>query len=186
MSFNYEVRTIHWEKLKAVRESVMEIAREVRKDYRRKSKHIVSVIAHRPITHILSPLSLLFHHRYSDEATIGLIEAAVCRLNTLAARIESSFETRYVKELREMAQTLVNFLSEYEGVQLELFDADQYRDRHYVPFVFECFKAWLRGLDWEAIRAKAKERADRVGTLLNCFYQPLISGFVCEFRVCGG
>lgn len=140
MSLNYDIKITHWSDFKAVYAEVREIAEEVRKEYRRKKKTLVSIIAVRPIKAIISPLSLLLNHRYSDENTLNLLSNAVKKLNLLASAIERSYETRFVQQLRNLAKILVSFLSKYDGVQLELFDEDSYHKPHEPRPVFKCFK----------------------------------------------
>ncbi|MGB5635562.1 MAG: hypothetical protein WBM44_22960 [Waterburya sp.] len=154
MSLYYRIKIDRWSDFKYVVATVKEIAEEVRREYRRKQKTLVSIIAVRPIKTIISPLSLLMNHRYSDEAAFNLLSSAVRKLHCLALEIESNYETRFVKKLRSLASTLVSFLSEYEGVQLELFDPNSYHTPTASRPVLACFKEWLNRFDWQGFNRK--------------------------------
>jgi hypothetical protein len=176
MSLNDTIKIDFWSEFKYVCATAKEIAEEARKEYRRKNKSLVSLLVVRPIKAILSPLSLLMNHRYSDEATINLLSSAVRKLNLLATDLEQHYETRYVDTIRELASTLVSFLSQYDGVQLELFDPYQY----HVPVsscpVTTCFKQWLSSLNWRTIEARIKAYKNTF-TSLN-FHQLEIAGLI--------
>ncbi|VEP17778.1 hypothetical protein H1P_6410009 [Hyella patelloides LEGE 07179] len=126
MSLSDTIRLEKWSSFKYVYSSVQAIAQEVRKEYRRKEKTLVSLIAVRPIKAIISPLSLLMNHRYNDTTIITLLNEAVKRLHTLALALESFHVTTFVARLREIAAILCNFMPANEGVQLELFNPDEY------------------------------------------------------------
>ncbi|MBE9044321.1 hypothetical protein IQ255_07880 [Pleurocapsales cyanobacterium LEGE 10410] len=152
MSLYYTIKIDRWSDFKSVVSTVKEIAEEVRKEYRRKQKTLVSMIAVRPIKAIISPLSLLMNHRYSDEAAFNLLSSAVRRIHCLALELESNYETRFVETLRSLASILVSFLSKYEGVQLELFDPNTYHTPFATRAVSTCFKEWLDRFDWRRFR----------------------------------
>ncbi|MDJ0592084.1 MAG: hypothetical protein QNJ72_19185 [Pleurocapsa sp. MO_226.B13] len=154
MSLYYRVKIDRWSEFKHVVTTVKEIAEEVRREYRRKQKTLVSIITVRPIKAIISPLSLLMNHRYSDEATLNLLSSAVKRIQCLALEIESHYETRFVKTLRSLASILVSFLSEGEGVQLELFDPHSYHTPIASRPISSCFKEWLNRFDWRGFNQK--------------------------------
>lgn len=146
-TFYYSVKIDNWDNLKSVFHEVKAIAEEVRKEYRRKTKSMASMVIVRPIKQVISPLSMLIHHRYSDEATLRLLASAIKRLQCIALELEQHYETRFVTKLRQLADTLLGFLGTGEGVQLELFDSVDYYDPHIKTTpVFQCFKDWLRSL----------------------------------------
>ena len=70
MSLYHTIKIDRWSDFKLVVATVKEIAEEVRREYRRKQKTLVSLIAVRPIKAIISPLSLLMNHRYTDEGAL--------------------------------------------------------------------------------------------------------------------
>jgi hypothetical protein len=143
----YSVKVDQWDTLKAVYAEVKAIAEEVRKEYRRKTRSISCVIVTRPIKRVISPLSMLINHRYSDEATLNLLSSAIKRLQCIAFELEQHYETKFVAKLRSLADALLGFLGTDEGVQLELFDANEYYDPQIKTApVFQCFKDWLRSL----------------------------------------
>lgn len=176
MSLNDTIKIDFWSEFKYVCATAKEIAESVRKEYRRKNKSLVSILVVRPIKAILSPLSLLMNHRYSDDAAMNLLSNAVRKLNLLATDLERHYETRYVDTLRELASTLVSFLSEYDGVQLELFDPYQYHQPCVSRPVTTCFKQWLSTLDWRSIQRKI-EAYKNTFTRLD-FHQLEIAGLI--------
>jgi hypothetical protein len=161
MSLYYTIKIDRWSDFKYVVATVKEIAEKVRREYRRKQKTLVSMIAVRPIKTIISPLSLLMNHRYSDDSAFNLLSSAVKRIQCLALEIESNYETRFVKKLRSLASTLVSFLSEYEGIQLELFDPNAYHTPMVSRPVPTCFKDWLNSFDWRRFNQKLSAWKER-------------------------
>lgn len=161
MSLYYTIKIDRWSDFKYVVATVKEIAEKVRREYRRKQKTLVSMIAVRPIKTIISPLSLLMNHRYSDEAAFNLLSSAVKRIHCLALEIESNYETRFVEKLRSLASTLVSFISEHEGIQLELFDPNAYHTPMVSRPVATCFKDWLNRFDWRRFNQKLSAWKER-------------------------
>lgn len=143
----YSVKVDHWETLKSVYHEVKEIAEEVRKEYRRKTRSLSCLIIVRPIKRVINPLSMLINHRYSDEATLNLLSAAIKRLQCIAFELEQNYQARFASKLRSLADILMGFLGTDEGVQLELFDSNEYYDPHIKSRpTFQCFKDWLKTL----------------------------------------
>lgn len=143
----YSVKIDHWNILKAVYAEVKAIAEEVRREYRRKKKSLACLLVVRPIKQVISPLSMLINHRYSDEATLNLLSSAIKRLQCIAFELKQNYETRFVEKLHRLADTLLGFLGTDEGVQLELFDSNEYHDPQIKSQpTFQCFKEWLRSL----------------------------------------
>ena len=122
-----------------------EIAETVRKDCRRKKPTLASLIVIRPIKKVIQPLSLLIHHRYSDEATRNLIASAITRLQGIALELERNYESKFVKAFRDLAETLMGFLADDDdmGVQLELFDADQFHVSDWKYSVYRYINKWI-------------------------------------------
>lgn len=176
MSLYYTIKIDRWSDFKQVVATVKEIAEEVRREYRRTQKTLVSLIAVRPIKAIISPLSLLMNHRYTDEAAFNLLSSAVKRMHCLALELESNYETRFVEKLRSLASILVSFLSEYEGIQLELFDPNSYHTPTFSRPVFACFKEWLKRFDWQQFNQKLSAYKARFTPV--SIYQLSIKGLV--------
>ena len=174
MSLNDTIKIDFWSEFKYVCATAKEIAEEVRKESRRKNRSLVSLLVLRPIKAILAPLSQLMNHRYSDEATMNLLSQAVRKLNFLATDLEQHYETKYVDTFRELASTLVSFLSQYDGVQLELFDPYQYHEPFVCRPVFSCFKAWLSSLNWRILERRIEEYKNTFAPVT--FYQLAIVG----------
>ena len=176
MSLYYRIKIDRWSEFKYVVATAKEIAEEVRREYRRKKKTLVSIIAVRPIKTIISPLSLLMNHRYSDEAAFNLLSSAVKKLHCLALELESHYETQFVETLHSLASILVSFLSDNEGVQLELFDPSSYHTPIVSRPVSTCFKEWLNRFDWRGFNQQLSAWKARFTPLT--FYQLSIKGLV--------
>ncbi|MBE9046698.1 hypothetical protein IQ255_20180 [Pleurocapsales cyanobacterium LEGE 10410] len=143
----YLVKIDHWDTLKAVYAEIQDIAETVRKEYRRKKKTMACMVIVRPIKRVISPLSMLINHRYSDDATLNLLSSAIKRIQGIAFELEQNYETRFVEKLRRLADTLIEFLGTAEGVQLELFDSAEYYDPTVTTRpLAQCFKDWLQNL----------------------------------------
>ena len=123
---NERIKIDYWSEFKAVISEVKAIAETVRTENRRVNKDITTSIVVRKIKDIIAPLSRIFNYRYSDDTLRGFLNSAVQGLQRLALELESFFQTRFVAQFRRLADTLVSFLSEGEGVQLNLFDAEKY------------------------------------------------------------
>ena len=116
------------------------------------------------------------NHRYSDEAAFNLLSSAVKRIQCLALELESNYETRFVKKLRSLASTLVSFISEYEGIQLELFDPNSYHTPIVSRPVSACFKEWLSCFDWRGFNRKLSAWKEQFTPIT--VYQLSIKGLV--------
>ena len=123
---NEQIKITYWSEFKALVSEVKAIAEQTRKESKRKSHCFASGIVARKIKDIIAPISRIFNYRYNDRLLRELLELAVQRLQLLALELESFFEQRFVPALRRIADTLVSFLPDGEGIQLTILDAEQY------------------------------------------------------------
>lgn len=176
MSLYNSIKIDHWSEFKYVFATVKQIAKEVRKEYRRKKKTLVSLIVVHPIKEIIAPLSRLMHHYYRDEAAFELLSSAVKRLNSLALDLESFRQTGLVKLFRQLADILVSFISKHDGIQLELFDPNEHDVTVLSRPVLPLFKAWLSHFDWQGFQQKVELRKSNSTPV--SFYQFALVGLV--------
>ncbi len=145
MSFytlNERIKLDYWTEFKAVYEEVKAIAEMVRREHRRVNRPLTSTIVLYKIKGIIAPLSRIFNYRYKDDTLRQLLTSAVQGLHRLVLEIESFYETRFVADFRRLATTLVSFLTPGEGVQLALFDAQQYHDPQAAKKKLPGFNRW--------------------------------------------
>lgn len=169
MSFN-------WSTLQTIYATIEAIAKEIRKDYRRKSRQFVSVISKEFLTAITTPLNRLIRFRSTESLRIELISLAVRKIQLMILEIERFYETKYIVQLRELADQLMELVPNLTAVQLELFGVEEYIKNVTNRPVFKSFRAWLNRFDWESYRVWKEQHLVRVNSVK--VYQPSIRGCV--------
>lgn len=140
------IKIDRWSEFKAVYHEVKAIADTVRTEYRRVNKPFTSTIVVHEIKAVIAPISRIFNYRYRDEKLRELLTSAVQALHRLALEIESFYETRFVAEFRRLATILVSFLAPGDGVQLTIFDAEEYHDPKAAERKLPCFREWYNAI----------------------------------------
>ena len=151
-SLNDVMRMIRWDDFKYVVQSTKDIAAEVRKDNRRKHREFSTCLMITPIKEILAPISKMFNHRCSDDSLFYLISQAVCKIGTLARELREHRETKYISRLEEISSILVSFTGKHQGIQLELFDSQEYFNPNGAKRKLPCFVRWYKDLHQSYIR----------------------------------
>ena len=162
--------------------TIKNLASDIRKDFRRKNRQSGTSTIYWFLKDLISPLSSLYHHRFNQEKGLMLITKAVKVLNLIALELERDYVPQLIDTFRNLAQRLVDFLSDDEGIQLDLFDAKEYQpgglyvlsSNRNKPFLFDCFKEWLDNFDFYTFRMRLEERRSKLPVLT--FHQFSIKG----------
>ncbi|MCC0178074.1 hypothetical protein I4641_13900 [Waterburya agarophytonicola K14] len=161
-SLNDVMRMIRWDDFKYVVQSTKDIAAEVRKDNRRKQREFSTCLMITPIKEILDPISRMFNYRCSDDSLFYLISQAVCKIGTLVRELREYAELKYVSRLEEVSSILVSFIGKNQGIQLELFDSQEYFDPNGAKRKLPCFIRWYNGILRE-ISLHFRDKSKKVG-----------------------
>ena len=161
-SLNDVIRISRWDDFKHVVQSTKDIAAEVRKDNRRKHREFSTCLMITPIKGILDPISRMFNYRCSDDSLFYLISQAVCKIGTLVRELREHRELKYVRRLEEISSILVSFIGKHQGIQLELFDSQEYFDSNGAKRKLPCFVRWYNGILRE-ISLHFRDKSRKVG-----------------------
>ena len=161
-SLNDVIRIIRWDDFKYIVQSIKDVAAEVRKDNRRKHREFSTCLMITPIKGILDPISRMFNYRCSDDSLFYLISQAVCKIGTLVRELREHGELKYIGRLEEISSILVSFIGKHQGIQLELFDSQEYFDPNGAKRKLPCFVRWYNGILRE-ISLHFRDKSKKVG-----------------------
>ena len=91
-----------------------------------------------------------------------MISQAVCKIGTLVRELREHGELKYIGRLEEISSILVSFIGKHQGIQLELFDSQEYFDPNGAKRKLPCFVRWYNGILRE-ISLHFRDKSKKVG-----------------------